>query len=199
MTIAGQPTKHEASDLSFLYDFVSECPNPHISEALKKLVAAWLAQPTKVSHLPAAIKEQLDLTNEDLVQVCWLLAVNPYTPPSVLQDLCSDGSSGLLERIAENKNAAETTLAKLSCQAIAEIRIAAAGNPHTPLASIMILVQDDNPDVRFSMAENAHVPKEVLEILSKDNNPYVKLRADKTLKRVELERKLLAAQAKLTA
>jgi len=199
MERAGQPTKHDASDLTFLYEFVSECPNPHISEAMRKIVTGWLADPTKVPHLPTAIKNQLGLTNEDLIQVAWLLAINPYTPPSVLEDLCTDGSPELLERIAENRNAWPSTLATLSYQALAEIRIAAASNPSTPLASIIILVKDDNPDVRFSMAENPDIPKEVLEILAKNNNPFVKLRAEKTLKRLELERKLEAAEAKLIA
>ena len=194
--MTGQPTKHDASDLSFLYDFVSECPNPSISEALKKLVTQWLSHPGKTAHLTKILKEKLEVSQEDLVQVCWLLAINPYTPPSVLQDLCTGGSSALLERIAENKSSPESTLAKLSVQAVAEIRIAAAGNPSTPLASIMIMVEDDNPDVRFSMAEDANMPAEALEVLRKDNNPYIKLRADKTLARRELERKVLAAEAK---
>jgi hypothetical protein len=190
METTGQPTKHEASDLTFLYDFVSECPNPNISEAMKELVARWMQHPKTVPHLKAAIKERLGLTNEEVLQVGWLLAINPHTPPSVLEDLCTSGSPELLERIAENRNAWPSTLATLSYQALAEIRIAAASNPSTPLASIMILVEDENPDVKFSMAENPDIPKEALEILSRDNNPYVKLRADKTLERVELEGKL---------
>lgn len=191
-----QPTKLDADDLTFLYDFVSECPNPHISEAIKKLVTAWLAQPMEIPHLSTAIKEQLDLTNEDLVQVAWLLAINPLTPPSVLEDLCKEASSDILERIAENKNTWPDTLAALSYQALAEIRIATAGNPSTPLASIMLLVNDDNPDIRFSMAENPNIPKEALEILSHNDNPYIKMRAEKTLKRLDLEL-LMQAEAAL--
>lgn len=185
-----QPVKHDASDLSFLYDFICECPHPPITEALRRLVTDWLAKPNHVKDLPAAIKEQLELTDEESIQVCWLLAVNPTTPPSLLQDLCAGASSELLERIAENKSTYGTTLATLSYQAVAEIRIASASNPNTPLASIMIMVKDDNPDVRFSMAENAAIPNEALQALARDDNPYVKLRAEKTLNRLELERKL---------
>jgi hypothetical protein len=193
MEITGQPTKHDASDLTFLYDFVSECPNPHISEALKKVVAAWLAHPNTIPNLQTEIKKQLDLTNEDLVQVAWLLAINPHTPPSVLEDLCIEGSPEILERIAENRNAWPDTLATLSYQALAEIRIAAAGNPNTPLASIMILINDDNPDIRFSLAENPNIPREAPLILSNNDNPYVKMRAQKTLKRMEIESMLRVA------
>ncbi|MBX9724445.1 MAG: hypothetical protein K2X81_23750, partial [Candidatus Obscuribacterales bacterium] len=175
---------------------VSECPNPQISDAMKRLVSSWLAQPTTVPHLPDAINEQLGLTNEELLQVAWLLAINPHTPPSVLEDLCIDGSPQILERIAENRNTWPDTLASLSYQALAEIRIATASNPNTPLASIMILVHDDNPDIIFSMAENPHIPKEALEILSKNDNPYVKFRAERTLKRLELEAILQKCKSK---
>jgi hypothetical protein len=199
MENARQPVKHNASDLTFLYEFVSECPDPQISGAMKRLVASWLADKTHVPHLPTAIKARLKLTDEELVQVGWLLAINPHTPPSVLEELCTDGSAEILERIAENRNTWPSTLAILSFQALAEIRIAAAGNPNTPLASVMILVKDDSADVRFSMAENPHLPREALEILATNDNPYIKMRAQKTLKRVELERKLSVMELKQTA
>lgn len=195
MKDSGQPIKHDAGDLTFLYDFVSECPHPHISESLKRLVAGWLEQPTNVPHLSREIETRLGLTNEDILEVAWLLAINPHTPPSVLQDLCMEASPQLLERIAENRQSWPSTLASLSYQALAEIRIAAAGNPGTPLASIMIMVRDENPDVRFSMAEDANLPVDALNILAKDDNPYVKMRAETTLKRLDLERKLKGAEA----
>ncbi|MDX1988325.1 MAG: hypothetical protein SFV17_16690 [Candidatus Obscuribacter sp.] len=92
----------------------------------------------------------------------------------------------MLERIAENSNTGAGTLAQLSYQAVAEIRIATA---RTPLASIMMLVTDDNADVRFSIAENPKVPDEALQALTKDDNPYVKMRAA-TLARMEVERNI---------
>lgn len=190
MGTTGQPRKLDADDLSFLYDFVSECPDPQITAALQKLVTEWLAKASHSTSLAAAIKGQLGLTNEESVQMCWLLAVNPATPPSLLEDLCSGASSSLLERIAENKSTYGSTLATLSYQAVAEIRIAAAGNAGTPLASIMILVKDNDPDVRFSMAENPDLPNEALLALAMDDNPYVKMRAEKTLSRLTIEDKL---------
>jgi hypothetical protein len=196
MEATGQPAKHDAGDLSFLYDFICECPDPHITEALRKLVAEWLAKPNLVRDLPAAMKEQLGLTDEESVHMCWLLAVNPNTPPSLLQDLCAGAPSALLERIAENKSTYGSTLATLSYQAVAEIRIAAASNANTPLASIMVLVNDDNPDVRYSMAENPTLPTEALQALTRDDNPYVRLRAEKTLDRLALEARIEAAQTK---
>ena len=38
-------------------------------------------------------------------------------------------------------------------------------------------------------------PTEALEILARNDNPYVKVRAEKTLKRLDLERKLQVAEA----
>lgn len=190
MTTNFQPAKHEADDLSYLYDFVCECPNPRITEAMKKLVDSWLAHTDVVPEFTSALKRRLENSDEELVEICWLLSINPNTPPSVLQDLCDGASNSMLERIAENSNAGKSTLAQLSYQAVAEIRIATASNPGTPLASVMMLVLDDNPDVRFSIAENVNVPKEALEVLSNDDNPFIKMRAEKTLERAELERVL---------
>ena len=186
---SGQPTKHDAGDLPFLYNFVSECPHPQISESLKRLVTELFQHPTGIPRMSMQIKTKLDLTNEELLEAAWLLAINPHTPPSVLRDLCTETSPELLERIAENRQSWPSTLAALSYQALAEIRIAAASNPNTPLASIMIMVTDENPDVRFSMAKDANLPTDALNILANDDNPYVKLRAETTLKRIDLQQK----------
>lgn len=183
-----QPDGDQMNDLSYLYNFICECPNPRITQAIKKLVDHWLEKTTTVPELASAIRDQLRATNEELVEICWLLAINPNTPPSVLDDLSIGADSNMLERIAENSNTGAGTLAQLSYQAIAEIRIATASNPTTPLASIMMLVTDENPDVRFSIAENPKVPEEALQALSGDDNPYVKMRASVTLARIEVER-----------
>jgi hypothetical protein len=173
-----------SADLSFLYEFVCECPNPKIADAMKRLVDHWMAHGTETPQLQALCSLKGKLSNEELIEVSWLLAINPNTPPSVLQDLCSDAPTALLERIAENSRTGESTLADLSYQAIAEIRIATAGNSQTPLASIMMLIQDDNPDVRYSMAENSQIPGPALAILAQDDNPFVKFRAEKTIARI---------------
>jgi hypothetical protein len=183
-----QPAKHQAKDLAYLYDFICECPNPRITDAIKRLVDRWLETADQLPEFSEALKHEFETTDAEAIEISWLLSINPNTPPSVLQDLCSGASDTLLERIAENSRTGASTLAELSFQAVAEIRIATAGNRSTPLASIMMLVKDDNPDVRFSIAENANIPQEALEALSKDDNPYVKLRADVTLARAEVER-----------
>lgn len=180
-----------------MYNFICECPNPRITQAIKKLVDHWLEKTTVVPELASAIRDQLKATNEEVVEICWLLAINPNTPPSVLDDLSLGADSNMLERIAENSNTGAGTLAQLSYQAIAEIRIATASNPTTPLASIMMLVTDENPDVRFSIAENPKVPAEALQALSGDDNPYVKMRASTTLARIELERSIFQQPSEL--
>lgn len=183
-----QPEKLAAGELSYLYNFICECPNPRITEAITRLVNHWLEKTTTVPQLSEAMKNELEATNEEVVEICWLLAINPNTPPSVLNDLSIGANSNMLERIAENSNTGAGTLAQLSYQAVAEIRIATASNPTTPLASIMMLVRDDNPDVRFSIAENPKVPQEALQALKDDDNPYVRMRAVTTLARIDIER-----------
>ena len=183
-----QPDKVAADDLSYLYNFICECPNPRITQAIKKLVDHWLEKTTTVPELASAIRDQLKATDEEVVEICWLLAINPNTPPSVLNDLSIGADSNMLERIAENTNTGAGTLAQLSYQAVAEIRIATASNPATPLASIMMLVTDENPDVRFSIAENPKVPEEALQALTDDENPYVRMRAEMTLARINIRR-----------
>ena len=188
-----QPRKAHAADLSYLYDFICQCPNPNISVAIKNLVDGWIERATVIPSFSEELKRRLTMTNDELVEICWALAVNPKTPPSVLDELCTGASDSFLERIAEGSNIGASTLAQLSYQAVAEIRIATASNPATPLASIMLLVEDDNPDVRFSIAENSNVPTEALEILARDDNPYIKMRAERTLSRAEIERKLASS------
>lgn len=182
-----QPDKADAKDLSYLYGFISQCPNPVISEAMTKLVDGWLTAPGKVPHFSDELKTQLMATNDELLQVGWLLAINPATPPAVLHELSGGSPEGLLERISQDSGTGKSTLAQLSYQAVAEIRIATASNPNTPLASIMLLIKDENPDVRFSIAENPNVPSEALLALTHDDNPYIKMRAGVTLLRTDVE------------
>lgn len=183
-----QPEKLDAMDLSYLYDFICDCPNPKISTAMRALVDRWLIGVETLPQFSEAMKKQLEAADADVIEICWLLSINPKTPPAVLNDLCSGAESDLLQRIAGNSNTGSSTLAQLSYQAVAEIRIATASNPNTPLASIMMLVKDENSDVRFSIAENQHVPEEALLALSHDENPYVKLRATTTLALAEIRR-----------
>ena len=189
-----QSYKYDAEDLSYLYEFICECPNPTISDAIKRVVDHWLQTVDSVPQFSEAMRTKLQSTDQELVQICWVLSLNPNTPPSILADLCVGANSSLLERIAQNSQAGASTLAQLSYQAVAEIRIAAASNPNTPIAAILMLIEDDNPDIRFSIAEDPHVPAEALEALTRDDNPYVKMRAEKTLARARIESDILSAR-----
>ncbi len=113
----GQPEKKAAGDLTYLYDFICQCPNPKITEAIKKLVDGWLEQTNEIPSFSEELKKQLHMTDDEIIEICWLLAINPKTPPSVLNDLCAGASDGLMERIAENSNTGASTLAQLSYQA----------------------------------------------------------------------------------
>ena len=151
---------------------------------MKDLVNHWLANKEALPELSSLSQLREKLTNEELIEISWLLAVNPNTPPSVLEDLCSNAPHALLERIAENSRTGHSMLTARSYQAVAEIRIATAGNPQTPVASIMLMIQDESADLRYSMAENHSLPREALSILADDDNPFVKFRAEKTILRI---------------
>ncbi|HEY9868182.1 MAG TPA: hypothetical protein V6D08_03160 [Candidatus Obscuribacterales bacterium] len=171
-------------DLSFLHNFSCDCPDARIADALKHLVAAWLSSVHEIPHFLGAVEEELHLTGAEAVHIRWLLALNPNTPPAILDELHGEGVAKVLERIAENPRTSAETLKELAYQAVVDIRIAVAGNINTPVASIMMLSADDSVDVRLSLAENHNIPFAALEVLANDDNPYVKFRAEKTLKRL---------------
>jgi hypothetical protein len=51
----------------------------------------------------------------------------------------------------------------------------------------MLLAQDESADLRYQLAENHNIHKSVLNLLADDSHPYVAHRAQKTLKRLELQ------------
>jgi hypothetical protein len=66
----------------------------------------------------------------------------------------------------------------------AEVRLATATNPSTPVDITYMLAYDPDPTVRHGIAEDATVPIGVLKILNHDENPYVACRARKTLEQL---------------
>ena len=124
-----QPRKHGAGELSYLYNFICECPNPRITDAIKRLVDRWLETVDEIPQFSESLKKSLLATDAEMIEICWLLSINPNTPPSVLNDLCRGASDGLMERIAENSHTGAGTLAQLSYQAVAEIRMAHCRQP----------------------------------------------------------------------
>lgn len=172
------------AQLAYLYNFVCDCPDPVIRTTIEALVDHWLSNPESLPGIDSLKQLEIVLNQEEQLQVSWLLAMNPNTPASVLQDLCKDAHPHLLERIAENTRTSSSTLSDLACQGFAEVRIAAAGNANTPLACIMILIEDSDVDVRYSLAENHHLNKTALDALADDANAFVKFRAEKTISRL---------------
>jgi hypothetical protein len=171
-------------DLSFLTDFSCECADVRVAEALKDLVARWLLCSDDMPHFLGKVEDELNLTSSEAVHIRWLLALNPNTPPSILDELYGEGVNTVLERLAENPRTSSDTLTNLAYQAVVDIRIAAGGNINMPIASIMMLAADDSVDVRLSLAENHNIPFAALEVLARDDNPFVKFRAEKTLTRL---------------
>ncbi len=120
----------------------------------------------------------------EAAKIRWLLAINPNTPPPVLEHLTREATPSLLERIAENPRTHATTLARLATYADAQVRAAVAENMNTTIKTIWKLVRDENPDVRYRLAESYNVPIAVLKVLAEDENPYVAHRAQMTALRI---------------
>jgi len=176
-------------DLSFAYNFQWDCPDRFIKETFRVLLGMRLNDQV-VRH--DARSDPTKLSSEELERVRWLIAVNPSTPPPVLDNLVERGSPELLERIAENSATRPSTLARLGFDPNQAVRAAVTENRSTPLETLWMLAGDEQPDVRHRLAENYELPVELLSYLTEDENPYVAARAQKTLNR-QLRNNLLVA------
>lgn len=194
----------EQYDLSFAYSFQWERPEQQIREALKVLLCnkdgdnssesgemttttmtnTKTKTDAEAEARRTALKEAAAL---EAARIRWLLAINPNTPPPVLDHLTRNAPSPLLERIAEHPRAHSTTLARLAVNEDAQVRAAVSENMNTSMKTVWKLVHDSSPDVRLRLAESYTVPLAVLKVLADDENPYVSHRAQRTLLRMMQE------------
>ncbi|MBS1952702.1 MAG: hypothetical protein JST89_00805 [Cyanobacteria bacterium SZAS-4] len=177
-------TEEQDYDLSFAYCFRWDSHEAHIREALKVLLFNSVTE--KTGPKPGE-RDAKKAVQEEAARIRWLLAINPNTPPPVLEHLARDQSASLLERIAENPRTHVTTLAKLSTHAHSQVRASVAENPTLSIKTIWRLAKDENPDVRHRLAESYTVPVAVLRVLCEDENPYVAFRAQCTMQRILAE------------
>ncbi|HEY9684462.1 MAG TPA: hypothetical protein V6C86_22970 [Oculatellaceae cyanobacterium] len=99
----------------------------------------------------------------------------------VQMDLCPTGK--LLSNFFGANNCHKT----VDISSDAELRIAVADQINTTEEVLLLLAEDDNPDVRYAVAENHNISRKVLNLLVADSNPYVACRAQKTLARLAAE------------
>lgn len=185
----GESKSNEQYDLFFLYSFNWDQPDKQIKEALKVLLCnrEGDSQPepgvakTKKKTGERQLNTQAAL---EAAKIRWLLAINPNTPPPVLEHLTRNANLQLLERIAENPRTHSTTLARLATHEEPQVRAAVAENINTSIKSIWKLARDPHPDVRLRISESYTVPIAVLRVLAEDENPYVAHRAQITLFRI---------------
>lgn len=177
-------------DLSFAYSFRWEEPGRQIREALKVLLnregEAIAEDSVKTAKKRGQSSESQKLSSAALeaAKIRFLLAINPNTPPPVLEHLTRNAPVPLLERIAENPRTHSTTLARLSMHDEPAVRAAVAENLNTSIKTIWKLARDPHCDVRFRVAESYSVPLAVLKVLSEDANPFVAHRAQTTIYRI---------------
>lgn len=179
----------EQYDLSFAYAFNWE-KEGHIREALKVLLCN---KDSGEITMKTTAKPKKDRTAErenaalEAARIRWLLAINPNTPPPVLDHLAHNAPPPLLERIAEHPRAHSVTLTRLANHEDAQVRAAVAENINTSMKTVWKLVRDPSPDVRLRLAESYTVPIAILKVLIEDENPYVADRAQRTLLRLMRE------------
>jgi hypothetical protein len=174
----------EQYDLSFAYRFKWDIPERQLKEALKVLLFNGLADSQAKPEVKAAEQERKNAVQEEAARIRWLLAINPNTPPPVLEHLAKDTHVPLLERIAENPRTHVTTLLKLSGHQEPQVRASCAENINLSMKTVWRLARDESPDVRLRLAESYTVPIAVLRVLSEDDNPYVAHRAHRTMRRL---------------
>jgi hypothetical protein len=177
-------------DLSFAYAFNWDQPEKQIKEALKVLLCNREGDSQPDGNATKAVKkrpQEKQFNTQaalEAAKIRWLLAINPNTPPPVLEHLTRNAPNSLLERIAENPRTHSTTLARLATHEDAQVRAAVAENMNTSIKTIWKLAKDEHPDVRMRVAESYTVPIAVLKVLAEDENPYVAHRAQRTVLRI---------------
>jgi hypothetical protein len=153
-------------------------------EALTVLVRNNETLNSETKTEPRKERDNKKAQQEEAARIRWLLAINPNTPPPVLEHLARDTHKPLLERVAENPRAHSTTLARLSTHPDCQVRASVAENPNASIKTIWRLSRDENADVRLRVAESYTIPVAVLRVLAEDDNPYVATRALSTIRRI---------------
>jgi hypothetical protein len=90
-------------------------------------------------------------------------------------------------KLAEDKRTPTAVLGVLSYDCDNRIRAAVADNQNTPYMSLIRLARDEADDIRYQLAENHNLPLQVLLVLESDENPYVRVRAQRTLERIQID------------
>lgn len=170
------------SDL-IVYRLFVEKPGKSIREAFEVLLCKD-GTPVDQKNEGRLDKETKKAAQEEAARIRWLLAINPNTPPPVLEHLSRDNSANLLQRVAEHPRAHVTTLARLSVHPEPQVRASVAENPSISIKTVWRLVRDECADVRLRLAESYTVPVAVLRVLCDDDNPFVSQRAQQTIRRI---------------
>lgn len=171
-------------DLGFAYSFNWD-KEEDVREALRVLLCnnetERAMRKTKTYKELHAKKDHAAL---EAAKIRWLLAINPNTPPPVLDHLTRNAPPSMLERIGEHPRTDTSTLNRLANHENPQVRASVAENMNAPLKTLWRLLRDPNPGVRMRLAEGYNVPFAILKVLIEDENPYVAERAKQTMARL---------------
>lgn len=171
-------------DLSFAYNLRWDSPDQQLKEAFRVLLGTRHLDEVSQDKDFDPMSASKIMGAEETFLVRWRIAVNPKSPPPVLDGLAWQDCPKLLERIAENPQTSKATLSRLARSRYPEVRAAVTENSTTSSEDIWLLAGDESPDVRFRLAENHNISIDVLESLIEDDNPYVSDRAYRTVCRL---------------
>ena len=153
-------------------------------------VAALAASPSdEVLYDVAASAHATEAILRDLARrrdgslVRWGLALNPRTPPDILERLAKDADDATTRHLAGNPGTPLPILRGLGASGSALARAAVARNPGIDAALMARLAGDAEDDVRLALALNRGATREVLERLARDENARVRRHAADGLRR----------------
>ncbi len=117
----------------------------------------------------------------------WAVAKNPFTPVSVLKELCKDPVNLVRALCATNPDTPVECLEKFF-EDEKIVRDGLSGNPSTPVKYLSLLAEDEDKMVRLRVAENPSSTEEILKKLLNDNDKDVAKAAEIRIRKLKGEK-----------
>jgi hypothetical protein len=113
-----------------------------------------------------------ELSNSADMGSRWAVAKNHFTPVDILEKLANDDINLVRALVATNPNTPASILNNLfSDEKI--VRDGLSGNPNTPVKLLRVLASDSDKMVRLRVAENPSTTKEILLSMTNDEDANV--------------------------
>lgn len=162
-------------------------------EILEQLATSALMAPSLLDNpsLPPVLKRQVienclqtasKFPTEDNLQVCVKIALDPNTPPDILEILAydkrgtqNDPTPRISLAVARNPQTPLSVIEAMSQCSDTYYSTAYIANPRTPPELLLQLAQHSNPKIRTVVAAHPNTPTEVLVALYQEQNRDISL------------------------